>query len=82
MPRLSGTLLSRNSLGVRVPEVTQVLIKNCQVELMVGSVPAATREVEASDEGNQTSQVRIPARRVCDDALLVVRVGAGGKLVL
>ena len=82
MPRLSGTLLSWNSLGVRVPKVTQVLIENCQVELMVGSVPASTREVEASDEGNQTSQVRIPARHVCDDALLVMRVGARGKLVL
>ena len=59
-----------------------MLIEQGQVELMVGRVPATSSEIQTADEGDQTSQVRIPAWRVGDDALLVVGVRAGGELVL
>ena len=82
MPGLPRTLFWRDSLGVRVPEVSQVFVEQRQEELVIGRVPSASGQIEAADEGDQASQVRIRAWSVGDDALLVVGVRAGGELVL
>ena len=47
------------------------------------SVPSSVGEVESADEGDEAPPaVPLGHRRVADDALLVVRVGAAAELVL
>jgi hypothetical protein len=49
-----------------------VLVEQGREELVVGRVPPAAGQVEAADKGHESTEARIGAGRISDDAFLGV----------